>query len=132
MEILRGKTPEIVRKEIYAFLLAYNLLRTLMWEAGTTYGVAPLRLSLQGTRHHLDNFIPELLVSTDKKRYHIYQTLLKIIVYKSVPDRPGRVEPRVIAIATSVRTKGRIEKNEWQQKWQNHIVMTLGKKSSQQ
>lgn len=48
-----------------------------------------------GTRHHLDNFIPELLVSTDKKRYHIYQTLLKIIAYKSVPDRPGRVEPRV-------------------------------------
>ena len=45
MEVLRGKTPEIVRKEIYTFLLAYNLLRTLIWEAGMTYGVAPLRLS---------------------------------------------------------------------------------------
>lgn len=30
MDILRGKTPDIVRKEIWAFLLAYNLLRTLM------------------------------------------------------------------------------------------------------
>lgn len=30
MDILRGKNPEIVRKEIYAHLLAYNLLRTLM------------------------------------------------------------------------------------------------------
>lgn len=30
MEVLRGKTPQIVRKEIYTFLLAYNLLRTLM------------------------------------------------------------------------------------------------------
>ncbi len=30
MDILRGKTPEMVRKEIYAYLLAYNLLRTLM------------------------------------------------------------------------------------------------------
>jgi len=29
-----GKTPEIVRKEIYAHLLAYNLLRTVMWSAG--------------------------------------------------------------------------------------------------
>lgn len=29
MDILRGKTPEMVRKEIYAYLLAYNLLRTL-------------------------------------------------------------------------------------------------------
>lgn len=28
MEILRSKTPQMVRKEIYIFLLAYNLLRT--------------------------------------------------------------------------------------------------------
>ncbi|MBD2730684.1 IS4 family transposase [Nostoc sp. FACHB-892] len=95
MEVLRGKTPEIVRKEIYAFLLAYNLLRTLMWEAGMTFGVPPLRLSLQGTRHHLDHFIPELLANTGKKRDRIYRTLLLIIVYKPVPDRPGRAEPRV-------------------------------------
>ena len=33
MEMLRGKTPEMVRKEIYAHLMAYNLLRALMWEA---------------------------------------------------------------------------------------------------
>ena len=33
MDILRGKTPEMVRKEIYVHLLAYNLLRTVMWQA---------------------------------------------------------------------------------------------------
>ena len=37
MEILRGKSHSIVRKEIYVFLLAYNLLRSLMWSSGTTY-----------------------------------------------------------------------------------------------
>ena len=52
MEILRGKTPEIIRKGIYAFLLAYNLLLTLMWEAGTAYAVTLLRLSIHRTRHH--------------------------------------------------------------------------------
>lgn len=95
MDILRSKTPEMVRKELYVYLLAYNLLRTLMWEAGTTYGVPPLQLSLQGTRHHLDNFIPELLAASGKKRYKIYLTLLKMIVHKPVPERPGRSEPRV-------------------------------------
>ena len=34
MDELRGKTPQMVRKEIYVHLIAYNLLRTLMWEAG--------------------------------------------------------------------------------------------------
>ena len=95
MDILRGKTPEMVRKEIYAYLLAYNLLRTVMWDAGTTYKVDPLRLSLQGTRQHLDNFIAQLASASNKKRVQLYQTLLKTIVLKLVPERPKRCEPRV-------------------------------------
>ena len=85
----------MVRKEIYVYLPRYNLLRTLMWSAGNTYGAPPLRLSLQGTRQHLSNFIPQLLANSLTKRNEIYRTLLKIIVHKSVPDRPGRSEPRV-------------------------------------
>ena len=34
MEMLRTKTPEMVRKEIAMHLLAYNLIRGLMAEAG--------------------------------------------------------------------------------------------------
>ncbi|MBN3926209.1 IS4 family transposase [Nostoc sp. NMS4] len=95
MDVLRCKTPSMVRKEIYVYLLAYNLLRSLMWSAGNTYGTPPLRLSLQGTRHHLNNFIPQLLAAHNTKRLEIYRTLLKVIVHKTVSDRPGRSEPRV-------------------------------------
>ena len=95
MEILRCKTPAMVRKEIYVYLLAYNLLRSLMWLSGTTYGAPPLRLSLQGTRHHLSHFMTVLLAAPSTQRHHIYRTLLKVIVHKSVPLRPGRSEPRV-------------------------------------
>ncbi|MHC5779007.1 hypothetical protein [Nostoc sp.] len=52
-------------------------------------------MSLQGTRHHLNNFIPELLAAHNTKRLEIYRTLLKVIVHKTVSDRPGRSEPRV-------------------------------------
>lgn len=68
MDILRGKTPEMVRKEIYAYLLAYNLLWAVMWEAGILHKVDPLRLSIQGTRQHLDNFIPQLAFASNRKR----------------------------------------------------------------
>lgn len=95
MDVLRCKSPSMVRKEIYVYLLAYNLLRSLMWSAGTTYTTPPLRLSLQGTRHHLINFIPKLLAATSTKCLQIYCTLLKVIAHKAVPDRPGRSEPRV-------------------------------------
>ncbi|MBH8563490.1 IS4 family transposase [Nostoc sp. CENA67] len=45
MDVLRCKTPSMVRKEIHVYLLAYNLLRSLMWTAGTTYNTPPNRLS---------------------------------------------------------------------------------------
>ncbi len=95
MDILRGKTPAIVRKEIYVHLLAYNLLRTVMWEAGKTHNVDPLRLSLQGTRQLFNNFIPQLASASTQKRVRLYQTLLKTMAHKLVPERPKRCEPRV-------------------------------------
>lgn len=95
MDVLRSLTPQMVRKEIYAYLLAYNLLRTVMWEAGTTYGTNPLRLSLQGTRQHLNNFTEQLATTSIKKRQQLYHTLLELIAHKPVPKRSGRHEPRV-------------------------------------
>ena len=95
MDELRGKTPQMVRKEIYVHLLAYNLLRTLMWEAGITKGLSPLRLSLQGTRQHFNNFIPQLMQASTNKRQRLYRTLLSMIVQQPLLARPGRSEPRV-------------------------------------
>ena len=66
-----------------------------MWSAATTYGTSPLRLSLQATRHHLINFLTQLLAVTDAKGKRIYCTLLKVIAHEAVPERPGRSEPRV-------------------------------------
>lgn len=95
MDILRGKAPAMVRKEIYIHLLAYNLLRTLMWQSGKQKEVNPLRISLQGTRHHLNNFISELKDATPINRERLYQIMLKLIAHKLLPSRPARVEPRV-------------------------------------
>ena len=95
MDVLRVKTPEMARKEIYAYLLAYNLLRTVMWQAGTESGINPLRLSLQGARQHLNNFRSELKKASDRKRKRLYKTMLAVIAHKLVPERPGRAEVRV-------------------------------------
>ena len=54
-----------------------------------------MNLSLQGTRHHFNNFIPKLLNTSEKFHGAIYQTLLNILIHKEIPQRPGRCEPRV-------------------------------------
>jgi hypothetical protein len=95
MEMLRGKTPQMVRKEIYVHLLAYNLLRTVMWQAGKKAGVCPVRISLQGTRQHFGNFCPELYKAGAKKRSRLFDTLLTVVTDKLLPERPYRYEPRL-------------------------------------
>jgi hypothetical protein len=86
MEMLRGKSPQMVRKEIYVHLMAYNLLRTLMWEAAKQTGVSPLRVSLQKTRQHLGNFLSQLADAGVKQCKRLYQTLLEVVTHKLVPS----------------------------------------------
>jgi len=95
MEILRGKSPEMVRKELYVHLLAYNLLRSLMMQAAQTQSVSPLRLSLQGTRQHFRNFISVLVNTATHLLPNLLQTLFQVLVRTLLPERPNRSEPRV-------------------------------------
>ncbi len=94
MEMVRGKTPAMVRKEIYVHLMAYNLLRTLMWKAGKTHGIPPLRLSVQGTRQSFNQFCPLLAEAGRIRQQPLVQELLSLTAQGKVPLRPGRSEPR--------------------------------------
>jgi len=96
MEIIHAKTPDMVQKEIWMHLLAYNLLRTLMWQSAQLAQVSPLRLSLQGTRQQFNQFRPNFAQATTKNRRRLYMTLLEVIHDQLVPLRPNRIEPRVL------------------------------------
>jgi hypothetical protein len=65
MEMILPK-PGNGAKEIWMHLLAYNLLRTLMWQSAPQSQVLPLLLSLQGTRQQFNQFRPELAQATAK------------------------------------------------------------------
>lgn len=96
MEHLSSKSPQMVRKELYIHLLAYNLVRTLMFRAGVKHQVAPLRLSFQTTIRHLINFGRELAHARSKAaRQRIYKALLYSVFKEQLPIRPGRSEPRL-------------------------------------
>lgn len=95
MEMIFAKTPEMVRKEIWVHLLAYNLLRALMWKSAHLAQVSPLRISLQGTRQQFNQFRPALAAAKTKQRDRLYTILLEVICNQLVPLRPGRAEPRV-------------------------------------
>jgi len=60
MDVLRCRTPGMVRKEIWAHLLAANLVRCVTAEAARRHGVLPRELSFQGARQTMEAFRSEL------------------------------------------------------------------------
>jgi len=97
MDVLRGKSADIVRKEIYTHLLAYNLIRALMWQAAIEHGVHLHRLSFAGTVDRLNAVTPYLrLFHGDSRARTIYRWLLQSIASDPVPERPNRIEPRAV------------------------------------
>jgi len=95
MNILRGKSPSMVRKEIYMHLLAYNLIRQMMVRAATEYGRDLHRLSFAGAVQHLDAALPYLhLYAGTAHARRLAELVLRWIAHDTVPDRPGRIEPR--------------------------------------
>src|SRR5262249_52388041 len=56
MEVLRCKTPEMVEKEVWAHLLAYNLVRGRMARAAEGHEAEPRRLSFKGALQTMRGF----------------------------------------------------------------------------
>jgi hypothetical protein len=97
MRDLRCKRPELVRKEVWTHVLAYNLLRTVMAQAAATHEVLPRSISFKGALQTLEAFQPllELHGAQDPRhRFRLYQDLLQAIATHRVADRPDRFEPR--------------------------------------
>lgn len=97
MDVLRGKSPGVVRKEIYMHLLAYNLIRCLMWQAATEHGRSLHSLSFAGTMQRVEAMLPYLwLFAGTEKARGLYTLLLKWIAHDILPRRPNRLEPRAV------------------------------------
>jgi hypothetical protein len=97
MEVLRGQSPDVVRKEILMHFLAYDLIRALMWHAAQEHGRPLHRLSFAGTMQRFQPIAPYLCLFRGTTRAtELYRLLLSWTASEIVPDRPHRVEPRVV------------------------------------
>ena len=97
MDILRCKTPELVRKEIWTHLLAYNLIRTIIAQAAIKHSIDPRSISFKGAIQTLEAFQPVIAMQGHHDsafRTKLYRQLLDAIAAHRVADRPDRFEPR--------------------------------------
>ncbi len=96
MEVLRCKTPELVEKEIWAHLLAYNLVRTEMAEAASLGTTTPRCLSFRGALQMLLAFLAEGGGRSGRGWRDSTVTRRRAMTMHRVGTRPGRSEPRAV------------------------------------
>ena len=98
MRELRCKTPEMVHKEVWTHILAYNLIRTVMAQAAARHDIPPRSVSFKGAMQTLEAFQPLLELATGRdaaSRSRLCHDLLDAIATHRVADRPDRYEPRL-------------------------------------
>jgi len=89
MEVLRCLTPQMVEKELWVSLLAYNLIRLRMAQAAHNAGVHPRELSFKHT--------VQMWTAWSTHAAHPFaqpSELFRLIAQLIVGNRPGRIEPR--------------------------------------
>jgi len=95
MDVLRCKSPAMVRKELWGHLLISNLIRGVMAESARRHAVLPRRLSFQGARQMLDGFRVELNGASPGSMDGLIEVMMRMMSRLRVGDRPDRYEPRV-------------------------------------
>ena len=96
MSVLRCKSPDMVCKEIWMHLLAYNLIRALMAQAAERQEIEPREVSFAGAVQAVNAFAPALQLANAGELPRLWEILLEIIGRQKVGNRPDRFEPRAV------------------------------------
>jgi len=94
LDVLRCKTPEMVRKEFWMGLLGYNVIRATMAEAAQAHGRVPHRVSFKGALQTVQAYAEALRDGTSEQRRWLWKIVLESVATDEVGHRPDRAEPR--------------------------------------
>jgi hypothetical protein len=94
MDILLGKTPEMVERELWGHLLVYNLVRRLQAQAALKKGCLPRQLSFAAARRQLAENWMLLSTADEEKHVKLVEACVRGAATTKVGNRPDRYEPR--------------------------------------
>ena len=92
LEVLSCKTPEMATKEIWVYLLAYNMIRMMMAQAALLADWLPRELSF---KHSVQLWVAWNQHEPGASDAQL-SVLFVLITQQRVGHRPGRVEPRAV------------------------------------
>jgi hypothetical protein len=99
--IIRSKRPDLVEQELYAIVITYNLIRSLIYEAASKHGKDPRFISFLDTLQLIIDAAP-FMSNTQNDEKNRFDYLLELIADSPI-DRPRRprINPRVVKVKMS-------------------------------
>lgn len=125
---IRSKRPDLVEQELYAMLIMYNLIRSLIYEAASKHDKDPLLISFLDSLQLIIDAAP-FMSNTQRYQRNAFDYLLELIADSPI-DRPRRprVNPRVIKVKMSkYKRKRRRDKSEYRNFEQELTIITQRK-----
>jgi len=101
---LRGKTPEMVRKEVWAHVLGYNRVRAVMAQAAAGHDLPPRSISFTGAMQALEAFRPLLALGGRAGRGRPAGPVPRAARRDRLP--PGRQPPGPVRAAAEEAAEG--------------------------
>jgi len=96
LDDLRGTFPHMIRNEIWAHCLAYNLIRKTIAAAAVTHECTPRTISFAGAVQTVAGVMGQASSANRSALRHWADQKLASIASHRVGTRPNRVEPRAI------------------------------------
>ena len=96
METMRCKSASMVQKEVGAYFLSYNLIRSAMAQAAACAKLLPRQLSFCGAKRIINGFMDLLRGTAARGLIRMFAYLRGAIAHLLLPYRPNRVEPRAV------------------------------------
>jgi hypothetical protein len=96
MDQLRCRSPEMVQKEIWACLLAYNVIRQKLLQAAQEKGISPREMSFTNAMQLVAAGWMVMPLLDGQMQKVLVGAALKSMADQVVGKRPGRIEPRAV------------------------------------
>jgi hypothetical protein len=116
MDMLRCKTPEMVRRELWMHLLTYNSIRRSILQSAQASGHPPRELSFTAAMQSIAASWTIAVLSNPRTFTVLVNTHLTNLAGHCVGHRPDRVEPRAVKrrpkphpLLTKPRAKARLD-----------------------
>lgn len=98
---IRSKRADLVKQELYAMLIMYNLIRSLIYESASKHNKDPLLISFLDSLQLIIDIAP-FMYNNQRNKRSMFDYLLKLIADSPI-DRPRRprINSRVVKVKMS-------------------------------